>query len=157
MNIVGSHFFHALGFIRRSKISFHQRGIFVFRRDSISQCQCDSSACKPSWICSNTSCYRSTSISVYIYIYIYICVCVCVLWPEICCIFSTRRLRGELSGSVPQVPPSARGTLKYTEKPLARFTIFYSRFCLTSVSNILQIFAFSHFLSQVLQWLLWEH
>ena len=67
MNIIDCHFFHALAFIRRSKISFHRRGLFVFRRDScfsIPQCQCGSSACKPSSICSNTS----TGISVYIYI-----------------------------------------------------------------------------------------
>ena len=35
MNIIASHFFHALAFTRRSKISFHQRGLFVLQRDSL--------------------------------------------------------------------------------------------------------------------------
>ena len=58
MNIIDSHFFHALAFIRRSKLSFHRRRLFVFRRDtcfSIPQCQCGSAAYKPSSICSNTT------------------------------------------------------------------------------------------------------
>lgn len=37
-------------------------------------------------------------------------------WPEICCIFSTRRLRGEFLGPVPKVTPSARWNLEIHRK-----------------------------------------
>ena len=40
----------------------------------------------------------------------------CGSWPEICCIFSTRRLRGEFSGPVPKVTPSARWNLEIHRK-----------------------------------------